>query len=310
MKIITKILTAAGAAAVTAAAVTVHTVSDYAINSRSRLFKDRHAGEKPLPQSLSAQKVTIKNTEGITLTGHLLKVQHPKRIVIAVHGWRSSWQHDFREQCPMLEQLHCDVLYIDQQAHGLSEGKYIGFGVNERFDCLKWLEFIESQNTKRLPIYLFGVSMGATTVMLASELIGHGRVNGIIADCGFTSAGDIWRYAIAMKSKYGNKSFYRMSDRICLRKAGYRGDTRSTLQALKNTDIPFLFFHGDDDSFVPAQMSKQNYNSCVSPKRLVIVPHAKHARSCLTDPQLYKTEVLHFFDQYDNSYKTEYRKDN
>lgn len=310
MKTITKILAGTAAAAVTAAAVTVRTVSDFAINSRSPVFKDRHAGEKPLPQSTLAQKVTIKNTDGISLTGHLLKAENAKRFVIAVHGWRSSWQHDFRQQCPMLEQLGCDVLYIDQQAHGLSGGKYIGFGINERFDCLKWLQYVESINKNKLPVYLFGVSMGATTVMLASELIGSGRVNGIIADCGFTSPEDIWRYAISVKSKYGNESFYRLSDRLCLRRAGYRGNTRSTLQALKNTDIPFLFFHGGQDLFVPTYMSEQNYDACVSQKRLIIVPDAKHARSCLVNPELYRSELEGFFSKYDNSNETEHKNDN
>ena len=310
MKKATKILAAAGAAAVTAAAVTVKTVSDYAINSRSRMFRDRHAGEAPLPQSARTERVTIKNTDGIALTGHILRVQKPERIILAVHGWRSSWQHDFRDQCGMLEELGCEVLYIDQQAHGQSDGKYIGFGVKERFDCLEWLKYLEAHNERRLPIYLFGVSMGATTVMLASELIGSGRVCGIIADCGFTSAGDIWRYAINQKSKYGSDSFYRLSDIRCMRRAGYRGDTRSTVQALGNTDIPLLFIHGGEDRFVPTEMSRINFENCASEKRLVIVEGAKHARSCRVAPQLYRTELMNFFAKYDKIPETEEIYDN
>lgn len=291
-----KILAAVGAAAASAAALTVSTVSDYAINARSKMFADRHAGEAPLPQSRRAVPVTIQNSDGLKLTGHYLPAENPKRTVIAVHGWRSSWQHDFRSQCGILESLDCNVLFIDQRAHGSSEGKYIGFGITERFDCLEWLNFTEAHNKENLPIYLFGISMGATTVMLASELIGPGRVSGIIADCGFTSAGDIWRYAINQKARHGSSGFYRLSDLRCIRKAGYRGDTRSTVQALKNTDIPLLFFHGSEDKFVPACMSRTSYESCASRKRLVIVDGAKHNGSCRADPPRYRQELENFFN--------------
>ena len=155
-----KILAAVGAAAASAAALTVSTVSDYAINARSKMFADRHAGEAPLPQSRRTVPVTIQNSDGLKLTGHYLPAENPKRTVIAVHGWRSSWQHDFRSQCGILESLDCNVLFIDQRAHGSSEGKYIGFGITERFDCLEWLNFTEAHNKENLPIYLFGISMG------------------------------------------------------------------------------------------------------------------------------------------------------
>lgn len=300
MKNTFKILSAVGAASAAAAAATVAVVSDYAINSRSRLFGGRHAGEQPLPQSARAETVKIKNSAQMTLCGHFLHVENAERIILAVHGWRSSWQHDFRDQCALLEQLSCDVLYIDQRAHGESDGKYIGFGINERFDCLDWLRYIEEHNPRGLPVYLFGVSMGATSVMLASELIGKNRVRGIIADCGFTSAGDIWRCFIEQRSKYTGSCLYRLSDLRCLKRAGYRGDSRSTVQALKNTDIPFLFIHGGDDRFVPTEMSVKSFDSCASKKRLVIVPGAKHARSCRVAPELYRAELCSFFEKYDN----------
>ena len=143
---------------------------------------------------------------------------------------------------------------------------------------------------------LFPQYTARQNVMLASELIGSGRVRGIIADCGFTSAGDIWRYAIQQKARRGSRSFYRLSDLRCIRKAGYRGDTRSTVQALKNTDIPLLFFHGSEDKFVPTYMSRISYESCASKKRLVIVDGAKHNGSCRTDPIRYRRELENFFN--------------
>lgn len=299
MKNVFKISTAVAAAAVTAAAVTLKTVSDYAISGRSRIGGKRHAGEQPLPYAAQAERVGITACDGTKLAGCWVRTPSPRRIVLAVHGWRSEWYHDFRDQCPMLMQLGCDVLYVDQRAHGNSGGDYIGFGVTERFDCLEWVRYIEDNNPDGLPVYLFGVSMGATTVMLASELLSSRRVHGIIADCGFTSAGDIWRYAIENKMKYGADAFYKLSDLRCYLKAGYHGDTRSTVQTLANTDIPVLFIHGGADKFVPTSMSYINYNACASKKTLLIVEGAKHARSCRTDPEKYRQALIKFFETDD-----------
>lgn len=305
MKKTAKFLTAAGAAAVTAAAVAVRTVSEYAINPRSAVFKKNNSDMDSGCDGVAAETVRLKSCDGTVLVGHLVRAAHPERTVIAFHGWRSSWQHDFNAQLSVLDGLSCNVLYVDQRAQGASGGKYMGFGALERFDCLEWLKLVEAQNTQGLPVYLMGVSMGATTVMLASELIGSGRVNGIVADCGFTSAGDIWRYSISQKAKHGAGLMYKISDSRCRHLAGYGGDTRSASESLKNTDIPFLFFHGSEDRFVPTEMGYEVFESCASEKKLVITDGARHARSCSVDPERYTQELKMFFEKYDKSEKTE-----
>lgn len=281
------------AATVTAAAVSLDAVCARAIDGRvtPRFHK------QTLPELAARTKaVNIKSFDGLTLAGRLLEVKDAKRLVIAAHGWRSGWQHDFHEQAAILERLGCSVLFIDQRAHGRSGGRYICFGAKERFDIISWLRFSEKEFS--LPVYLMGVSMGATSVMLASELTDRSHVKGAIADCGFTSAGDIWRYNIENRAPYGAAAIYRALDRRCCAAAGFHGDDRSTAQALANTDIPFLFIHGGGDRFVPTQMSIESHAACASDKRLIIVPGAKHGRSCLVDPQGYERALTEFFKEH------------
>ena len=66
------------------------------------------------------------------------------------------------------------------------------FGLIERFDCLEWVEWATAKCGSELPIYLCGVSMGATTVLMAAGLELPENVHGITADCGFTSPHAIW----------------------------------------------------------------------------------------------------------------------
>lgn len=39
--------------------------------------------------------VTIKSHDGMDLTAHLIPAPDAERLIIAVHGWRSSWHGDF-----------------------------------------------------------------------------------------------------------------------------------------------------------------------------------------------------------------------
>lgn len=58
-----------------------------------------------------------------------------------------------------------NALIIDQRAHGNSQGKYRGMGYLECKDLKEWINFIVDKD-KNSKIILYGVSMGATTVMM------------------------------------------------------------------------------------------------------------------------------------------------
>lgn len=45
---------------------------------------------------------------------------------------------------------------------------------------------------------------------------------------------------------------------------------------MKTCEISVIFFHGEDDAFVPCYMSRKLYVACQSPKRLVTIPDAGH----------------------------------
>ena len=226
---------------------------------------------------LCTQKVTIENRDGLKLTGYYWKNPNAKRIVIAMHGWRSVWYSDFSLSAKFMYDEGCSILFPEQRCHGDSEGEHIGFGVFERFDCQDWVDYVVKTEENDLPIYLCGVSMGATTVLMASQLNLSDRVKGIIADCGFTSPDEIWQHV--MHNNLNTKA-------------------ASTIDALSQTEIPVLFVHGDKDTFVPLEMTQRNYEVCNSPKDILIVEGAEHGLSFYVDPEAYKNKVIEFFKKY------------
>lgn len=240
------------------------------------------------------EKVRIRSRDNYVLTGHYL--EHPKaeRIVLMFHGWRGRWDTDGDAMAKGLYGKKCSILLVDQRAHEMSGGPYIGFGVLERYDCLDWIEYAK-QRIHSLPIYLSGVSMGASTVLMASGMTLPNRVKGVIADCGFTSPYEMVKIFAKKFMKMKNLSMVDDVNQLCRKKAGYDLKEYSTLEAMKSCRVPVFFAHGTKDNFVPMEMSLENYKACGSRKTLYIAEGAAHTGSYSADPERYLKEVSHFF---------------
>ncbi len=246
------------------------------------------------------ETVEITAHDGEKLVGHFIPCDDPKRIIIAVHGWRSSWHRDFGIIADFWHENQCSVLYIEQRGQNNSGGQYMGFGLTERFDCLDWINWVIDRCGSELPIYLAGVSMGATTVLMASGLDLPSNVHGIMADCGFTSPSAIWKHIANKNLHIGFGVRGVIADAICRQKISMGTEEYSTLDALRATNVPVLMIHGTDDHFVPVRMTYENYAACNSPKELLIVPKADHGMSYFLEPAKYERTAKAFWKEYDS----------
>ena len=244
------------------------------------------------------EDVEITSRDRLRLKGHYYENKNAKRVIVAMHGWRSSWCRDFCGIADFWHENGCSVLYAEQRGQNGSEGEYIGFGISERYDCLEWARFISERTSGELPIYLAGVSMGATTVLMTSSLSLPESVCGIIADCGFTSPREIWRHVLRnnLKIPYGivSRRIDASYKRITEEKSNF-----SCEDALRRCKVPVLFVHGTADKFVPVEMTYKNYMACASEKTLMIVPGADHGMSYIKEKEKYERTVLDFWEKND-----------
>lgn len=247
----------------------------------------------------SLETVVSHAPDGIELVGHWYPCQSPRRVVIAMHGWRSSWDMGFGLIADFLHDEHCCVLFAEQRGQNSSGGDYMGLGVTERFDCLQWVRWVVAEREPDLPIYLSGVSMGATTVLMAAGLDLPNNVHGIVADCGYTSPDEIGRHIANDNLHLPYRLRRKMLASLYEQKNQVRGFDYSTLDALGTNSTPVLFIHGTHDQFVPVDMTYQNYMACTAPKRLLIVPGAGHGLSCLVEPERYKKALQEFWADFD-----------
>ncbi|MDO4976092.1 MAG: alpha/beta hydrolase [Eubacteriales bacterium] len=247
--------------------------------------------------------VTMRNSEGLLLRAHYIPCENAKRTLIEFHGWHGSWDVDFSGSSPHLHEMGCNLLLVEQRAQGESQGKYMTFGLKERYDLMEWVRWYQENIDADIPIYLVGLSMGATTVLMASSETFPQEVKGIIADCGFTSPYDIIKKVSKQWFHLPEHPFMDSSRFYTKKRLGIDTKSWSTIDAVSHATVPILFIHGKEDHFVPYEMTVKAYEACTSEKDILLVDGARHGVSFIVDQEAYVEKVTLFFSKYDEKQK-------
>lgn len=191
-----------------------------------------------------------------------------------------------------------NVLAPDALAHGKSDGEYIGMGWLERADVLAWIDSV-IENDPEAQIMLFGVSMGGATVMMASGEDLPDNVKCIVEDCGYSSVMD--EFSVQIEQLFGLPKFPLLysANLICRIRAGYGFNEASAVKQLQQAEVPMLFIHGEEDTFVPYEMLDVVYEACSSPvKEKLSIPGAIHGVAAWADPVCYWNSIRDFVNRF------------
>ncbi len=270
------------------------------INHPRYKFEKEYEEGKAWCREQNMRDCFMKSADGLLLHAYYLPAENAKRFVILCHGYKGSGFGDFANIARFLHENGCNLLFIDERCCGVSEGEFITFGAKEQYDIQRWAYYIDARNKKKLPLYLYGMSMGAASVLMAS---GHELplcVRGLIADCGFQSMkGQLRDIAANWFHLHWVELLLLRVDLFCGVLAGFRMKEADTRQAIAVNQKPVLFFHGSKDTYVKPLNSRFNYSLCRAPKELVVIPDARHLCSAYEAPKLYRKKLLGFFAQYD-----------
>ena len=190
-----------------------------------------------------------------------------------------------------------NVMIPDLRGNGESEGDYIGMGWDDRNDIMNLIDYIIAEDSKA-EIVLFGVSMGAATVMMVSGEELPSNVKAVVEDCGYTSAWDQFAYQLKVLFNLPEFPMMNIANIICKIRAGYFISDASAIKQVKKSVTPTLFIHGDSDSFVPFEMQEELYEACNAEKEKVVIEGAAHAKASSTNPELYWTSIVDFLEKY------------
>ena len=244
-------------------------------------------------RAMKHEEFSIKSFDGLTLYGKYYEYAPGAPIELMFHGYRGTAERDLCGGVQRAFSLGRSVLIVDQRGAGKSGGNVITFGAKEHKDCLCWVEFMVKHFGEDVKIVLCGISMGASTVLLAAGQPLPRQVIGVLADCGYSSAKAIIQKVIA-QLKLPPKVLYPFVRLGALIFGGFDPNDADMTEALKNCKVPVIFFHGDDDDYVPCQMSQENFDACPTVKRLVITPGAGHGMCYLIDQEGYLQPLREF----------------
>ena len=245
---------------------------------------------------LPYEPVTIQSFDGTVLTGRYYVFHDGAPLQIQFHGYHGTPLRDFCGGCRLARELGHNVLAIDQRAHGGSGGVTITFGIRERQDCLAWANYARQRFGEATPIFLSGVSMGAATVLMASELALPSNVAGIIADCPYSAPEAILRKVCRTDMQLPPALVMPLLHLGARLFGGFDPREASAVQAVQHTTLPVLLLHGEDDRFVPCAMSREIYDACAGYRILKTFPGAGHGLSYIVDTATYGQTVSQFTD--------------
>lgn len=245
-------------------------------------------------RAMPHENVEITSFDGLKLRGKYYEYEPGAPIELMFHGYRGSGERDLNGGVQRCFKLGRSALIVEQRASGVSEGNVITFGVNEQKDCLTWLAFMETRFGSDARIILTGISMGASTVLMAAGRKLPKTVIGVLADCGYSSQKEIIKKVIRQLKLPADMlyPFVKLGARIF---GKFNLEEVTPLEAVKRATVPIIFFHGENDDFVPCQMSRELYEACTSRKKLVTVPEAGHGLSYPVQPQAYLSALREFF---------------
>jgi len=242
------------------------------------------------------ETVTIRSFDGLTLYGRYYHVADGAPLDLCFHGYRSNPVTDFSGGSEMSFAMGHNVLMVEQRAHGRSDGNTITFGILERRDLLCWCDYAISRFGSETQIFLYGVSMGGATVLMASELELPENVKGIIADCPYASPVEI--IMEVGKDRHFPPQVTKVLATLGARLfGGFNLMETDSRRAVKHTKVPILILHGGDDRFVPCAMSASVRDANPNMVTHFTIPGAAHGIAYLVDTPFYQEKVTEFLDK-------------
>lgn len=187
-----------------------------------------------------------------------------------------------------------NLLFIDQRAHGLSEGEFSTVGIKESEDVLAWMKYIkETFNQESFVMHCVCVGGSCGLLATTSDKNDH-YVEKIVVDGLFINFKDSYRRHYV---DLGHRVFpvfhliwmwFKIYTGVSVKKS-------SPLDCVKKLDVPILFLHSRFDKYSVPENAKLLFNETkTSDKEIHWFSYGTHSHVRNVDPDLYDSVVKKF----------------
>ncbi len=193
---------------------------------------------------------------------------------------------------PMFLEKGYAVLLPDSRGHGVSEGRFVTYGLQEKYDAIAWAEWMRRAGCRK--VYGLGESLGAAVLIQAAAV--RPAFAAIVAECPFADLREIAEYRVAAagplaKAVVASGMLYaRIVD-------GLDFSQVSPVRSIAATSTPFLLIHGLSDDRTPYSNSVR-LAAANRANTLWLVPKAGHTGAASAAPEEFRRRVLGWFDAH------------
>ena len=227
----------------------------------------------------------------VIIYGEFHPVEHSRGCVILAHGFGQN-RYILIPQEQMFRRMGFSTILFDQRGFGESKEEVCTFGVEEGRDVACLVSWAKEKYGQDCPIILFGVSMGAATVMNALQYTG--QADYLIEDCGFANLRKV------VFSLYKSLGMGDAEDKVMTEmeedtlKLGFDLDDNSPMNVLKDKNIPICIIHGLDDSTIEEDNARDLFAMCRHEKSCIELFEEKEHALCITDMDRYEGVIREF----------------
>jgi uncharacterized protein len=253
-----------------------------------------NAGLTPASFSLAYQDVSFRSKDGVPLRGWWVSAPEARGTVVLVHGLNRS-RIEMVKKVPFLHQAGWNALLFDLRHHGESGGDATTFGAREKEDVHAAVALARSRS--QAPVVLWGVSLGAATVMLAAAE--DPEVAGVVCDSSYRSLRDTvyhhlrlfrgfrWWLRIVPEWPVADEVLYWMG-----RRADFDPDSVDIVAAARHLEgRPVLFVCNTGDRRMPPDIAYDLKAAAGAGARVLEVPSNSHGEAFRDGTAAYEAAV-------------------
>jgi hypothetical protein len=244
------------------------------------------------------QDVSITAPDQVILRGWLLRPTTSNgNAAIVLHGLADN-RLGMIGYAQLLLAHGYTVLLPDARAHGLSGGELAAYGLLEREDIHKWVDFLLAVAHPRC-VYGMGESMGAAELLQSLQV--ESRFCAVVAESPFSTFREIAYDRMGQPFHMGpwvGRILLRPMVEIAFQrvrwKYGLNMQRVSPEDAVVRSNVPVLLIHGQIDGNIPVRHSRAIHRA--APQSVLWeVPGADHCGAIAVAPREFEKRVLEWF---------------
>ena len=235
-------------------------------------------------------------SEGFNLYGQFFN-NNSKKTVIIIPGRTEGALYSYFYAKPYIEEGF-NALFIDNRAHGLSDGRYNCVGLKEYKDIQNWAKFLEEKyNTET--VVLHGICIGAATSVYAKTFEGAPNViKGLVTEGMYITFYETFKnHLVELR-----KPIFPFADLVMLLfrlNSSIRPKKQGPIYCMDKVTCPILMLQSNADIYSYPDKAEDLYVKCASrDKEIVYFEDAPHSMIRLYHKDGYDLVIKQFLRKY------------